>query len=290
MQRAVPLLLGLALALVIAAPAAGAGSPAVAALQVALRAHGFYAGTIDGDEGPSTDGAVRKLQQRAGLTVDGIAGPRTRAALGRFARHELGSRVLRRGASGWDVAELQFELAWHGFPSAAIDGSFGLHTLGALKRFQRWAGLAVDGRAGPATITALERPLPTLPLRLAWPLAGLVGDGFGPRGDGFHAGLDVIAPLGAPVAAAAPGRVTWVGYRDGWGMLVVVAHTDGVRTLYAHLSSATVRLGQRVETGTRVGLVGATGDATGPHLHFEVRVGGAAVDPLGALPAATGGS
>jgi murein DD-endopeptidase MepM/ murein hydrolase activator NlpD len=284
------LVVAVAAALVGAGPAAGAsaGDPAVAALQVALRAHGFYAGPIDGDAGPSTGVAVRKLQQRKGLPVDGVAGPKTRAALGRFARHALGSREAHVGTTGWDVAELQFELAWHGFPSGAFDGGFGAHTLGALRRFQHWAGLAPDGRAGPATVAALAGPVPSSPLRLAWPLAGPLGDGFGPRGDRFHAGIDVIAPLGAPVAAAAGGRVTWVGFRDGWGMLVVVAHADGVRTFYAHLSAASVRLGERVSTGTRVGLVGATGDASGPHLHFEVRVRGAAVDPLSGL--ATGAS
>ena len=77
----------------------------------------------------------------------------------------------------------------------------------------------------------------------------------------------------------------FAGYAaGGWGNLVVVLHDSGVRTLYAHLSKVSVRRGALVATGTRVGLVGATGDATGPHLHFEVRLRGAAVDPLSALP------
>jgi murein DD-endopeptidase MepM/ murein hydrolase activator NlpD len=79
--------------------------------------------------------------------------------------------------------------------------------------------------------------------------------------------------------------VTWAGrLAGGWGKLVVVAHADGVRTMYAHLSSIAVRLGERVATGDRLGAVGATGEATGPHLHFEVRLRGAAVDPRPALP------
>jgi murein DD-endopeptidase MepM/ murein hydrolase activator NlpD len=107
---------------------------------------------------------------------------------------------------------------------------------------------------------------------------------FGPRGDGFHSGIDIVAPAGVPVAAAAPGRVMWAGYRaGGWGLLVTIAHRDGVRTMYAHLSRVGVRLGERVGEGARVGRVGATGDATGPHLHFEVRLRGAAADPLPAL-------
>jgi len=276
----------------LAPQAVGAGDPSIAALQVALRARGFYAGTIDGSDGPSTTLAVRRLQRHKGLTADGVAGPRTRAALGRFARHALGSRELVRGTSGWDVAELQFELDWHGFPSATIDGRFGAHTFLALERFQRWAGLVADGRAGPETVAALARPLPTSPIRLAWPLMGPLGSPFGPRGNRFHAGVDIVEPSGTPVTAAAAGRVTWAAPRDGWGLLVVVAHAHGVRTFYAHLERADVHLGQAVTTGQRVGLVGATGDATGPHLHFEVRVRGAAVDPLGVLPAepATAGS
>ena len=111
-----------------------------------------------------------------------------------------------------------------------------------------------------------------------------LGDTFGPRGNRFHAGIDLIAPRGTPIQAAASGRVVFAGpARGGWGKLVVVLNSDGVRTLYAHLSKIDVRRGMLVDTGTRLGLVGATGDASGPHLHFEVRFRGAAVDPSSAL-------
>ena len=273
-----------AAALVVAPPAVASGHAGIAALQVALRARGLYAGTIDGLPGRATTTAVRRFQRRAGLHVDGIAGPRTRRALGRYGRHVLGSRPLTRGASGWDVAALQFLLAWHGFPSATFDGGLGVRTERALRRFQSRAGLAPDGVAGRATLAALLRPLPTCPLALSWPLEAPLGDGFGPRGDRFHAGLDLEAALGTPVAAAAPGQVVFAGpAAGGWGNLVVVEHAGGVQTMYAHLESISVRRGRVVATGTRLGTVGATGRATGPHLHFEVRVRGAAVDPLGAL-------
>jgi murein DD-endopeptidase MepM/ murein hydrolase activator NlpD len=273
-----------ALLLAFSGPAASAGRSPVAALQVALSTRGLYAGTIDGVAGPSTTAAVRAFQRRARLPVDGIAGPRTRAALGRYGRHTLGSRPLAVRTFGWDVAELQFLLAWHGFPSGPFDGRFGRRTVGALRRFQRFAGLRPDGVAGAGTFSALRAPLPRLPIALAWPLRGPLGSLFGPRGYGFHSGIDVIAAAGAPVVAAAPGRVVWAGFRaGGWGLLVTIAHRDGVRTMYAHLSRVGVRLGERVGVGTRVGRVGATGDATGPHLHFEVRLRGAAVDPLPAL-------
>jgi murein DD-endopeptidase MepM/ murein hydrolase activator NlpD len=100
----------------------------------------------------------------------------------------------------------------------------------------------------------------------------------------FHPGLDLPAPAKAPVLAAADGRVSYAGlHPGGYGKLVVVAHGSGVRTLYAHLAAIDVAVADRVARGERVGLVGSTGDSTGPHLHFEVRVRGAAVDPLDAL-------
>jgi hypothetical protein len=268
------------------APAATAGRDAgLAALQVALHSRGLYAGAIDGVTGPRTTRAIKRFQRRAGLTPNGIPGAATRKALGRYGTHVLGSRPLTRGATGWDVAALQFLLAWHGFPSATIDGGLGMHTERALRRFQRWAGIEPDGVAGATTYAVLRLPPARCPISLAWPVAGQIGDPFGPRGNRFHAGVDIIAPSGALVGAAASGRVTWAGrLAGGWGKLVVVAHADGVRTMYAHLSSIAVRLGERVATGDRLGAVGATGEATGPHLHFEVRLRGAAVDPRPALP------
>jgi murein DD-endopeptidase MepM/ murein hydrolase activator NlpD len=272
-------------AVVFAPPAAASRNAGIAALQVALHARGLYTGTIDGLSGPATARAVKRFQRRAGLAADGIAGPRTRAALGRYGRHLLGSRPLTRGTAGWDVAALQFMLAWHGFPCATFDGGFGLHTDTAVRRFQRWAGLPVDGIAGAATVAALRRAPAQSPLRLAWPIQAPLGDPFGPRGTRFHAGLDLSAPEGMAVEAAAPGRVAFAGFASGgWGRLVIVVHTGGVTTRYAHLADVAVRPGQLVATGTGLGTVGATGNATGPHLHFEVRVRGAAVDPRPALP------
>jgi len=266
--------------LALATPASAADA-SVAALQAQLRARGLYAGAVDGVSGPALESAVRDFQRRAGLVSDGVAGPRTRAAL--HAR-TLGSRTLARGDRGWDVAELQFLLAEHGFPSGTFDTVFGDHVERALRKFQRFARLGTDGVAGAATLAALRLSPPAPPLRLAWPLAAPLGDGFGARGDRFHTGLDLEAPAGTPVGAAAAGRVTWAGeLPGGWGLLVTVAHEDGARTMYAHLSQVDVAVGQRVAAGQRLGLVGASGDATGPHLHFELRVRGAAVDPSPAL-------
>jgi murein DD-endopeptidase MepM/ murein hydrolase activator NlpD len=271
--------------LVFAGVAAAGGNPEVAALQVGLRERGLYRGTVDGVLGPGTQRAVRRLQRRAGLSADGVPGRRTRKALGRYGkRAPLGGRVLMFGSRGWDVAALQFALAWHGFPSGNFDGHFGSHTFKALRRFQRWAGMPADGVAGPGTVAALRRAAPRSPLTIARPLIGPIGDAFGPRGNRFHAGLDFPAPSGAAVGAARSGRVVFAGWGgSGWGTLVVIAHGRGVRTSYAHLSRISVNLGDTVSTGSTIGFVGATGGATGPHLHFELLFRGANIDPLSAL-------
>ena len=260
------------------------GSPSIAALQVALRAKGLYSGTVDGFAGPGTRAAVRSLQRRAGIAVDGVAGPQTLSALGRRGRPRLGSRTLQSGSAGFDVAELQFLLAWHGFPSATIDGGFGSHTEAAVIRFQRWAGLGRDGVAGPGTIRRVLSAPRRSPVSLAQPVSAGIGDGFGPRGNKFHPGLDFPASSGTAVFAARSGRVTWAGWwPGGLGNLVSVAHGNGLRTLYGHLSAIAVRRGQRVALGTLVGRVGSTGLSTGLHLHFELRLRGAALDPATGL-------
>jgi len=263
---------------------AARGSANVAALQVALRAQRLYAGSVDGVNGAATAAAVRRLQRRSRLAADGIAGPLTRRTLGRRGRPVFGSRVVGPGDRGWDVAALQFLLAWRGFPSGAIDGGVGEHTEAALIRYQRWAGLAADGRAGPATLRSLQLAAPRSPATLSYPVAAPLGDRFGPRGDRFHGGLDLLAAAGTPVRAAGPGTVTFAGWSSGgYGNLVVIDHADGVSSWYAHLSRIDVSSGVAVPTATQVGLVGATGNATGPHLHFEVRVRGAVTDPLTAV-------
>ena len=240
--------------LVVSAPALALRT--VKSVELSLRSEGFYAGS----------------------------GPLAASIAAASAHRSLGDRALHLGTTGWDVAELELALAWQGFPSGTIDGRFAPPTLAALGRFQRAVGLPTDGVAGVATIAALRKDPVRAAIPLVWPVFGLLGDGFGPRGTRFHSGIDLIAPAGTPVIAAAPGRVTWAGPRPGgWGNLVTVSHGHGVRTMYAHLSRVKAEVGEWVAGGAMLGRVGATGDATGPHLHFEVRVGGAAIDPLSAL-------
>lgn len=118
-----------------------------------------------------------------------------------------------------------------------------------------------------------------------WPVKGWVTSGFGPRISPFtekpawHDGLDIGAPPNAPVQAPAQGRVIAIGFDPKLGNIVRLDHGFGVETLYGHLAKSLVKEGQRVNRGDVVGLVGSTGLATGPHLHYMVKVHGQALDP-----------
>lgn len=119
-----------------------------------------------------------------------------------------------------------------------------------------------------------------------YPVRGLLGNGFGWRRDpftgmrDFHQGLDIVAPQGTRVVAPADGIVTRVGPAGGFGLSLFISHGFGVVTRYGHLSSTTVKVGQRVRRGDPIALTGSTGRSTGPHLHYEVLVHQKAVDPL----------
>jgi murein DD-endopeptidase MepM/ murein hydrolase activator NlpD len=113
-----------------------------------------------------------------------------------------------------------------------------------------------------------------------WPCDGVVVSGFGMRWGRMHEGIDIGCAYGTPNRAAAAGTVIYAGWLGGYGNLVVVDHGNGLSTAYAHASSIIVSVGQSVSQGQTVSLVGSTGNSSGPHLHFEVRVNGVAVDPL----------
>jgi len=118
-----------------------------------------------------------------------------------------------------------------------------------------------------------------------WPVEGRLMGGFGERTDPFsgegamHTGVDISAPTGTSVCATADGIVTLAAWSSGYGQLVIVDHGGGFETYYAHLSRFTVVEGQEVRRGDQIGAVGSTGRVTAPHLHYEVRIGGAPVNP-----------
>jgi murein DD-endopeptidase MepM/ murein hydrolase activator NlpD len=168
--------------------------------------------------------------------------------------------------------------------------------------------LELNGLAGvppaevrpPKLIFVLEAPrIEPAPPRpgtgpaLRWPLDGdglVVASPFGARGGRPHEGIDLPAPIGTPVRAAADGRVVYAGDGiRGYGNLVVVRHSGDLLTVYAHNSALLVREGDAVAAGDRVALVGQSGHATGPHLHFEVRQEQIPRDPMLYLPTLSGG-
>ena len=145
-------------ALAVSAPA-GASAMAlpyqVAGLQVALYRFGHYKGPIDGIAGPMTNRAIVAFQRERKLDADGKVGKQTRVALGRYGRPLFGVRTLRRGKVGFDVSVLQFLLAKHGLPPKRLNSNFGPATEELVRKFQRKAGLPVDGIVGKATRAAL---------------------------------------------------------------------------------------------------------------------------------------
>jgi len=111
---------------------------------------------------------------------------------------------------------------------------------------------------------------------------------FGPRGQRDHKGMDIKAPTGTPIMASADGEVTFAGTRSGYGLVVEISHGDGVGSLYAHLNEILIEAGAVVSQGDTIGTLGATGNASTPHLHYEVLIDGEIYDPWLFLPAIQG--
>ena len=117
-----------------------------------------------------------------------------------------------------------------------------------------------------------------------WPLSGPITSPFGMRWGTLHPGIDIGVPTGTPIQAAGSGTVIWCGWMSGYGNLVMIDHHNGLASLYGHQSQIAIGCNQQVSQGQLIGYVGCTGFCTGPHLHFEVRLNGTPVDPLGYLP------
>ena len=136
--------------------------------------------------------------------------------------------------------------------------------------------------AGFSTSRNMSRTTASLGINLIKPITGTITSRFGSVSSirsGAHTGLDIGAPSGTPVKVAASGTVVWAGYKGSLGNLVVVQHSNGVQTYYGHCSKIYVSSGQTVSQGQTISAVGSTGNSTGPHLHFEIRVNGVAYNP-----------
>jgi murein DD-endopeptidase MepM/ murein hydrolase activator NlpD len=148
---------------------------------------------------------------------------------------------------------------------------------------QQSAQLAAQIRAAQEQASTPSIVPPSGSGQLGWPVSGPVTSGFGMRWGRMHEGIDIMTSTGTPVRAAAAGTVIYAGWLGGYGNLVVVDHGGGLSTAYAHNSSFASSVGQSVAAGQVVSYSGSTGHSSGPHVHFEVRVNGSAVDPLGYL-------
>jgi murein DD-endopeptidase MepM/ murein hydrolase activator NlpD len=143
------------------------------------------------------------------------------------------------------------------------------------------AGQAQAGAAAAGSTTSTGAPSGS---GFIWPLSGPITSPFGMRWGTLHPGIDIGVPTGTPIHAAGSGTVVWCGWMSGYGNLVMIDHHNGLATLYGHQSQIAVGCNQEVSQGQTIGYVGCTGFCTGPHLHFEVRLNGTPVDPLGYLP------
>ena len=199
--------------------------------------------------------------------------------------------VVAQGDTVWDLAQRY---------GTTIEAISRVNQLRDPSRIRVGARLRVPERptrraARPGALAQTARPLavaagsgigragPAAPLR--WPVRGDLTSGFGPRNGSQHDGIDIRAPAGTPVAAAADGLVVHSSRGvPGYGNLIILKHAGGRSTVYAHNRTLAVQVGDRVRAGQVIAEVGATGRATGPHLHFEVRQDGRATDPLEWLP------
>lgn len=187
------------------------------------------------------------------------------------------THVVVKGDTLWDIART-YEVTVDAIVSANA-----LVNPNQLRVGQKLVIPAIGGGTDNRTVVGQARTLEQR-LSLSWPVDGRITSQFGPRWGRMHYGIDIAAPTGTPVAAAAPGKVTYADWAGSYGMLVTIDHGNGVETRYAHNSRILVKVGDEVQRGQRIALVGSTGNSTGPHVHFEVLVDGENRNPLDWLP------
>jgi len=200
----------------------------------------------------------------------------------------LGSRLTRM--AGIDQREFNFDaVVAQGGPETATSNAPSADLIGSL------AALATDIDRQQERLAALESLLLDKKLNAqvtpaGWPAdGGWVSSAFGLRADPFtgrqahHEGVDIAARLHSPIHATGDGVVTWAGEKAGYGKLVEITHAQGLATRYAHTAEILVKVGDKVERGQAIARVGSSGRSTGPHVHFEVRRNGRAINPLAFL-------
>ncbi len=189
--------------------------------------------------------------------------------------------TVKQGESLWDIAKSY---------KVDIDKIIAANDLDNPEKLQLKQELVIPGAKPKPTQTATaSRPKAVistsgkLQRAFSWPARGRISSRFGRRWGRMHEGLDIAVPTGTPVRAAAAGRVTFAGWSSGYGYLVKVSHGNGVETRYGHNSRILVRVGQSVDAGQVLARSGNTGNSTGPHVHFEIRMNGVAKNPASYL-------
>ncbi len=259
-----------------------AGSPDL--LTVVLESDGFndlvsryeYLRRIE-EQDSSIVGRVRTLRNGTRVTVDRVTADRDEI--------EAKKAELVRTRSQLEAREAELAVARDAKAAALDSVNSSIDKLeGDVSDLQG----QIQAQIQQASATPGVAPLPAGPVQGAsggwiWPVNGTITSPFGYRWGRMHEGIDISVPEGTPVRAAKPGSVILAAYTGGYGNYTCVDHGGGLSSCYAHQSSFAVSPGDQVAQGDVIGYSGNTGSSTGPHLHFEIRVNGTAVDPLGYL-------
>jgi len=181
--------------------------------------------------------------------------------------------VVGEGETLWEIAQTY---------GISVDAILEINELQNGDVIQSGQRLVIPGGAAdiPRRVTSSRGSVASIAQSFLWPARGALSSRFGWRWQRHHNGIDIAAPYGTQIYAAKAAQVTFAGWYYGYGRAVIIDHGDGVSTVYGHASRLLVRVGEMVAAAQPIALVGSTGIATGPHLHFEIRVNGRPLNPL----------